>query len=299
MAPLADSFLTAELYDQVLVWEVGNWKASRMLGNPSESVIRNVSTGGNLVCANDDRQVIVWNVRTWDPPVYLEISESRLCLRDKPLPTRPPLRIRLARKLRGPISRIRRWPLGQQLNGWLNRRLTLARKPAGELGVEISASGDWIAVAARNEVHITSTLTWKSITKLSLDDSVQGLLVIPKRHWLAIVSNGRVQYWNTENWLPEQGNIDKHIIESANDGDWSPDGSLLATVSEERTLRVHDSGTGVLRTEIRIDGELTGVAWLSSDLLAAVGAHGVYWFNYVSDDKVAEATQKAEAVRNE
>lgn len=263
-------------------------------------MVNDLSTGGNLVCVTDGSQVIVWNVETWGPPVYLEADESGLYLRDKPLPSQDTPVVRLMRRLRGPASRMRRWRLGHRLLRWLNRQLARARKPASELTAQISSDGGWLAVAVRNVMHIASTRTWESIAKLTLDGATNGLLVVPGRHWLVVRFGARVQYWSTETWLPEEGFIDNsRIAESANHGAWSPDGALLAIVSEDRTLRVHDSDTGTCLTELRLDGELSEVAWLSADRLAAVGAHGVYWFNYISGSEpvwayAARAEEKRE-----
>jgi WD40 repeat protein len=282
MAPLGSDLLVAELLNQVLICEVDNWQASRTLDHPAEAMIKNVSLGGKLVCVSDNRQIIVWDIATWKPPMFLEVDASGLRMRDKPLPSQDSLLVRILRRMRPPAMRLRRWPLGRRFSQWLNQRLTRANKRPGALTSQISPDGAWIAVGARNTVQIISTQNWQSIAKLSMDDTITGLLVVPGRQWLAVRCGDRIKYWNSETWLSEEGAIDNRIVESAEDGDWSPDGELLAIVSEDRTLRVHDGATGMRLTELRLDGELSGVAWLSADRLAAVGAHGVYWFSYVS-----------------
>jgi WD40 repeat protein len=100
--------------------------------------------------------------------------------------------------------------------------------------------------------------------------------------WLAVRFGNNIQYWNSDTWTPSTSVTDHREIFSAKDGAWSPDGSLLATVWDNRTLRVHDGADWAIRTEIRLDGELNGCAWMTNDRLVAIGGHGVYWFTYVS-----------------
>lgn len=60
----------------------------------------------------------------------------------------------------------------------------------------------------------------------------------------------------------------------------SPDGRLLATVSDQRTLRIWNPADGRAVTGIRVDGGLTDVTWLGpSGPICAVGRRGVELFD--------------------
>jgi hypothetical protein len=53
----------------------------------------------------------------------------------------------------------------------------------------------------------------------------------------------------------------------------------------QRILQIRDSNDWTCLTELRIDDELNGCAWLAEDRLVAVGGHGVYWFTYFAADQ--------------
>ncbi|MBE2220601.1 MAG: CHAT domain-containing protein [Anaerolineae bacterium] len=64
---------------------------------------------------------------------------------------------------------------------------------------------------------------------------------------------------------------------------FSHDNNLLASVSSDQTLRVWDINAGTCLCAIAVDGPLYDCAWfLDNESLVAVGAGGVYFFQYVS-----------------
>ena len=67
-------------------------------------------------------------------------------------------------------------------------------------------------------------------------------------------------------------------MEGLADVAWSPDGTLMATSSEDRVLRLLDGRDGRVVAEFRLDGELKAVRWVAADRLVVVGGRGVYWF---------------------
>ena len=74
----------------------------------------------------------------------------------------------------------------------------------------------------------------------------------------------------------------------------SPDGALIASVSEDQTVKIWAVASGACLTTLHVDGALSSCAWLSdSRRLVATGAAGVYFLALV---RATEASEAAPAV---
>jgi WD40 repeat protein len=268
-------YLAAELAAQVLICEAGNLQASRSLELQSERVISNLSTGGDLVAATDGAQVIVWNIETWEPPVFLRIDRAGVYKSARS--SRGSWRIRILRRV---YSLSRRWR-NHRVRFWLVRRMRTAGQRSGVSLAQLAPDGKWIAIAAHDSVHIRSTSTWEQIAKLQTTGTVDGIVFLGTSRLVA-QTDENVYCWNTTTWQVERTCIDDSVLITANDADSSLDGRFLATVSDRHTVRVHDWNTGDRLTEFRLDDDLTGVDWLPGHRLAAGGTRGVYWFDFFS-----------------
>lgn len=283
LEPVGTSYLAAQLIDQVVICEADNLQASRTLEHPSELMISGLSTGGDLVAVTDGRQVVVWNIETWEPPVFLRIGPSGLHKAEKP--SRSSRRIRI---LRG-LNRLARRTNIRRLRLWFARRLRVAIQRSGFPSVGLARDGKWIAVAAHDEVLVTSTSTWEPVAKLRTAGTVNGLGVLLEGSRLVAPTDERVYYWNTTTWQAAEAHIDDSVLTTANDVDVSLDGSFVATVCDEHTVRVYGWDTGDRLTELRLDDDLTGVDWLPKNRLAVVGKNGVYWFDFLSGSEDSPA----------
>jgi WD40 repeat protein len=60
---------------------------------------------------------------------------------------------------------------------------------------------------------------------------------------------------------------------------------LVASASEDKTLKVWVTSTGECATTLHVDGALTGCAWLpDGERLVAVGLAGIYFLRLVYPD---------------
>jgi WD40 repeat protein len=59
------------------------------------------------------------------------------------------------------------------------------------------------------------------------------------------------------------------------DADWSPDGSLVVTASDDGTVRVWNASTGALMRSMPVGTSQMGVCWISGDIVEWVWAREV------------------------
>jgi WD40 repeat protein len=60
----------------------------------------------------------------------------------------------------------------------------------------------------------------------------------------------------------------------------APDGSWLATSSEDRRVRIWDTATGQSQAAMRVEDTIFACAWHGTGGLAAAGAAGLYKFDF-------------------
>ncbi len=124
-------------------------------------------------------------------------------------------------------------------------------------GVRFSPEGDMLVVGAADAATVFRTGHWdEPIARLTgLDYTVRHIDFDPSGSLVAIQSSesNHVKVWNTAAWdvayelREHDGNV--------TDLDFSPNGQLLVTVSEDNTARVFDAGTGDLLVVLPIPGE--------------------------------------------
>jgi hypothetical protein len=61
-----------------------------------------------------------------------------------------------------------------------------------------------------------------------------------------------------------------------------PDGSCVAAIFDDNTLRIRDVVMEVTLAELRLDSDLSACAWLGSDRLVVLGGYAVYRFTWVA-----------------
>ncbi|WP_162831241.1 NB-ARC domain-containing protein [Amycolatopsis ruanii] len=274
LAAVGSDRLAVERVDSILVRDAGNWRSCRALRPPSDGYLSEVTTGGALVAATDgDGQILVWDTRTWAPPVVLTAREASVHLG---APRASPARRAVNR-------------LDQRLRRRYRRRIHPFRRVIGRLATPaplvrlvIAPDSAWIAVAVGAAVHVVDARTWQSTATLSFDEEPEGMRVPSHGDWLVVAAGDRISYWSTRSWTKESELVAPDIVGAAG-GDWSPDGSLLATVSpdDQALVRIQHSRDGTCRTELRLDGEAATCKWLSADRLAIVGGRGIYTFDYL------------------
>ncbi|MET0134368.1 MAG: NB-ARC domain-containing protein [Kibdelosporangium sp.] len=258
-SPATDS-LIVNSYSSVLICTPGSWRDVRRLGVPSQFGIRRLSTGGTLLgVGRYGDEVAVWDMATWAPPAYLEATVDGVRVIREPKP-QPWSGSRLAR---------------------LRERLPARRD--NEQGIDdcaIAPGGEWVAIAVAGRIHVVESGSWITTATLRVEHSADVMEAAPNGRWLAAVDGWRVQLWDTESWQTA-GELPEHraAVERCF---WSPNGRLLATIAEDRRIRVFGGPQWACLTEIQVDGELSWGTWLGNGRLAAVGGRGVHWFDYVS-----------------
>jgi WD40 repeat protein len=257
-------FLAIDTYTSVLICAQDSWGDLRRIGVPSGFGINQLSAGGSLLCASRfGDEVAVWDMATWSPPTYLEVTAVGVRVIREPKPERP-------RSRRRPASRFDR----------LRQRLRDRRTPRRTVdSVAVAPDGGWVAIAVEEVIHVVESDSWTTLATLQVDQSVDVMAAAPNRRWLAAVDDRQVKLWDTVDWksaveLPShRAKVDKCV--------WSPNGELLATIAEDRRVRVFSGPDWSCLTEVQVDGELAEIAWLGNDRLAAIGSGGVYWFDYI------------------
>ena len=264
IAALGSFALVVDSFRELSLCDAHDWQVSRSLRHPAGGYVYEMGVGGGWAGFLDDQsRIVLWNVETWSPPVVLEVTQTGVRQRHRSLTDTPSVVTRVGNKLRRNTT-----SYGDKLT--------------------FGPTGKWLAVSVGTVVYVVATGTWQTVTTMTFNDTVRGFVVEPSGRWLAVRVGDEVQYRDTKSWeavtviLPT-------ALASAEDRAWSPDASLLATVSEDRTLRVHNGHDWTPVTEFRLDGELTGCAWLSEDRLVAVGGHGVYWFSFIRPEPVTNA----------
>ncbi len=260
----ATGFLAIDTYSSVLICAQGSWGDLRRVGVPRGFGINQLSAGGTLLCASRyGDEVAVWDMATWSPPTYLEVTAVGVCVLRESKAERP-------RPRRRPASRSAR--LLQRLRDRRNTRRTVD-------AVAVAPDGGWVAIAVDEVIHVVESGSWTTVATLRVDQSADVMVAAPNRRWLAAVDGRQVKLWDTGDWKsavelpPHRARVGKCV--------WSPNGELLATIAEDRRIRVFSGPNWSCLTEVQVDGELAEIAWLGNDRLAAIGSGGVYWFDYI------------------
>ena len=71
----------------------------------------------------------------------------------------------------------------------------------------------------------------------------------------------------------------------------APDGSWLATVGQDRTVRIWDPATWHVLTLMRVDNNVHVCAWLGHDALVIGGLAGLYLFDFLIETGPAATGQ--------
>jgi WD40 repeat protein len=246
--------LVVQSLSEIILCEAGDWHITRSLRPFDVKRLLSLSAGGPFVCATgyDDR-VVLWNIAEWTPPVFIELHGENLRVSDHPSP-RP-----------------------KQLPRLISRLRTKKSDLAEIAGATIAPSGKWLSVATETGVHIVEPKFGQTVTVLSTSGTPNGASISPDGRRLVVADDETLLIWDTDSWTPLRTIASRSTITAVA---WAPDSSVFATVSDDRIVRVFDGRTWECLTELRLDGELTGCAWLGNDHLAVVGAHGVFWFDY-------------------
>jgi WD40 repeat protein len=72
-------------------------------------------------------------------------------------------------------------------------------------------------------------------------------------------------------------------------GPLAPDGSWLASVGDDGTVRIWDAATGQARALMRLDNRVYACAWLGTNGLAVGGLVGLYLFDFLAGTAPATA----------
>jgi WD40 repeat protein len=289
MASVGDAALSAELISAVMISGPDNWQASRKLSNPANRYINEVISGGSLVGATDfNNLIMLWDIEAWVPPVLLTVDKFGVHPHDTPPTESKSVLARLNRLLlssrrRRGFSRRRfnRWL--SQLDHWLDPLLRWQGVRAGDVSVKIAPDGSWLAIAVDNAVHIVASGTWQTITTLRFEgDDVAVIEAVPNGSRLAINVDDNIQLWDTDTWTKDSEFADDFESGvSVTEQSWSPNGTWLATVADDNTLRIHQLPEARCLAELRLDSDLVDCAWLDNDRLIVVGGQAVYWFHWL------------------
>jgi WD40 repeat protein len=155
-------------------------------------------------------------------------------------------------------------PLIAQVNG----RLT---------STSIARDSTWIAAVCRRTVHIVAPRTGATIRTLTFEHEVWDVVDIPGRHQALVQFGESARRHDTTSWTAVE---DVELRYSADTPKWSPDGSLLAVVTEDQRLRILDDKDLTCLSELRLDSEIHGCAWLDGSRLVVVGGRGVLWLAF-------------------
>ncbi|KOX19352.1 hypothetical protein ADK67_33530 [Saccharothrix sp. NRRL B-16348] len=140
--------------------------------------------------------------------------------------------------------------------------------------------GSWIAFGLGNRLHVANPRTWAPLFTRDLPGEADGMAASPDGTRLVVALGGTLHAVDAKTWEIDTAFDRARWVESLQDLVWSPDGTMLATVADDRVLRVHDSRDGRVLAEFRLDGQLKAVTWVAADRLVVVGSRGVCWFAY-------------------
>ncbi|GGS42689.1 NB-ARC domain-containing protein [Actinokineospora fastidiosa] len=274
LTPVGADLLLIQDFDRFLLCRTDDWRSARPLLHPADLLRYPLGVGGALVCGVDTQGwVVVWDTTTWTPPVFLEATESGVRVH-------------------------REWAdRTDQLANRLRRVAGRTPKQDNSAEAAISPHGEWLAVRRARTVHVLAPGDWAPLAAIRVDHEVDAMDVTPDGAHLLLTGPDGDRWWDTRTWTESEA--PPRFPSKVMDDRWSPNGRLVASVSE-RVLRIRDAGDWSPLTEIRLDGEVTGCAWLTDERLAVIGGHGIFWFAYVpgeSDPATVSPTVDAGVAR--
>ncbi|ALG08003.1 WD40 repeat domain-containing protein [Kibdelosporangium phytohabitans] len=160
----------------------------------------------------------------------------------------------------------------------IGRRVRRNERPS--VGIAVARTGAWIAAVIGQVVHIIDPKTGSVRRTLRFEDDVDEFGSTPDGTKAVSVVGDTVTRWDTGSWtVVAEYHIDKEM-RATSKARWSPDGSLLAVVTDDQRLRILDEPGWAALTELRLDSEIHGCAWLDDSRLVVVGGRGVYWLAF-------------------
>ncbi|MCP2272881.1 hypothetical protein [Actinokineospora diospyrosa] len=231
----SDTLVVGEI-EEFFVCHRNDWRASRSVFLPDGWNVAAVASAAGLVVAVERRTNTaagVWDIDHWSSPTYAKISEG---VRQLPGPPAPPTRPRRGGARRGPTG-------------------SLALAP----------DGTWLAVRHGQRLDVVHPRTWEPLASCEPEAALRMLPSPDGTRLLLLLTRRRARMLDTATWQVDAGFGTVEGAERWEDIAWSPDSSMLATVANDRAVRVHDSRDWRVLAEFPVDGELSAITWVTSE----------------------------------
>jgi hypothetical protein len=182
-------------------------------------------------------------------------------------------------------------------------RAALRDRASSVAAVAVAPDGSWLASGSRGgTVRIWDVATGQE--RAALQDrnnwAVAALAVAPDGSWLASGSwGGTVRIWDVATGQ-ERATLTGHtssamalavtaVAPAVTAVAVAPDGSWLASGSDDGTVRIWDVATWQVQALMRLESSVKATAWLGSNALVVGGSAGLYLFGFYTGTHSATA----------
>ncbi len=260
--------------DQIVrIWEASTGREIRSLKRHDREVhaLAAAPDGTWLASGSNDRTIRIWDPRTGEQKAVLTGHEGAV----RALATGPEGNYLLSGSSDGTI---RLWDprSGKQRAVWTGHIGAVSSAAVSSDGRRVVSAG------SDGTLRLWETSTGRTLALVTGHDGpVHAIALAPDGRWLISAgSDGTLQRWDLAGvefraaWVRHMSPAETVAV--------SRDCRWVATGGSDHTIRIQDACTGDVVALMRVESAIRACAWTRSAGLAAVGAGGVYMFDFIT-----------------
>ncbi|MBZ0317035.1 MAG: WD40 repeat domain-containing protein [Anaerolineae bacterium] len=261
-SPDSTRLATANLNGAVQIWDATGQQPLLTLKEPDTefAVSAAWSPDGNKLASGGDGTLYIWDINTGELLLTPDVDKDGYAVSAAWSPDSSKLAVV--------------WFAGSPNNFWIldgktGERLLKMQSVVDMYYVDWSPTSDLIATAGSNQIQIWNPNLAKAQEMFGEGDEMVSVRWSPDGSQVAGANNYRIRTWDVTT-----GELINRFIgheDYTGEIDWSPDGTMLASTSDDNTIRIWDTTTGETLHIIETTTRPLTVAWSPAGTHIAYG----------------------------